>query len=245
MKKALCFLLILLSLLLCSCEEMGVSPGGVQGSGRIGSEDRQVQGIRGVALTNSGDLTITVGNQEALRIEAEDNVLPYLETTVRNGTLTIGTRPNTNLRTSRPIRYALTVKSLESLVISSSGNIVAPALQADRFTATISSSGDIRLAGLNANNLQVVISSSGDLEINGGEVKQQSITLSSSGQYKAGNLRSQTADVRLSSSGNATIWVTGSLNAQLSSSGNVNYYGKPAITQRMSSSGKLVSLGDK
>jgi hypothetical protein len=244
MKKALCFLPILLSLLLCSCD-VGISPSSIQGSGRIASEDRQVQGVRGVALTTTGDLTIAVGNQESLRIEAEDNLLPYLETQVRNGTLTIGTRPNTNLRSTRPIRYALTVKSLESLVISSSGNIVAPVLQADRFTATISSSGDMRLDGLNANNLQVVISSSGDLEINGGEVKQQSITISSSGQYKAGSVRSQTAEVRLSSSGNATIWVTGSLNAQLSSSGNVNYYGRPAITQRMSSSGKLVSLGDK
>jgi hypothetical protein len=245
MKKALCFLLILLSLLLCSCD-VGISPGSVQGSGRIGSEDRQVQGIRGVTLATSGDLTIALGSQESLRVEAEDNLLPYLETQVRNGTLTIGTRPNTNLRPTRPIRYALTVKSLEALAITSSGNIAAPPLPADRFTATISSSGNMRLAGLNANNLQVQISSSGNLEINEGEVKQQSIIIiSSSGQYKAGGVRSQTADVRLSSSGNATIWVTGSLNAQLSSSGNVNYYGRPAITQRMSSSGKLVSLGDK
>jgi len=244
MKKPLCFLLIVLSLLLCSCD-VGISPGSVQGSGKIASEDRQVQGIRGVTLATTGDLTIALGSQESLRIEAEDNLLPYLETQVRNGTLTIGTRPNTNLRPTRPIRYALTVKSLEALSTTSSGNIAGPLLPADRFTATISSSGNMRLAGLNANSLQVLISSSGNLEISEGEVKQQNITISSSGQYKAGGVRSQTADVRLSSSGNATIWVTGSLNAQLSSSGNVNYYGKPAITQRMSSSGKLVSLGDK
>jgi hypothetical protein len=244
MKKPLRFLPILLTLLLCSCT-VGIANTAVQGSGKIASEDRQVQGMRGVILATTGDLTITLGDQEALRIEAEDNLLPYLQTQVRNGTLTIGTKPNTNLRPTQPIHYYLAVKGLEALSVTSNGNIAAPVLRADRFTAEISSNGDIRLAGLYANSLQVRISSSGDLEINEGEVSQQSITISSSGQYKAGGVRSQTADVRLSSSGNATIWVTGSLNAQLSSSGNVNYYGRPAITQRMSSSGKIVSLGDK
>lgn len=244
MKKLIHFLPILFALMMSACEE-GYSPNAIWGSGSMTSADRQAQGVRDVTLATSGDLTIALGDQESLRIEAEDNLLPYLETRISGGALTIGTRPNTSLHPTRSIRYVLTVKSLEALAISSSGNISAPALQVDHLTARISSSGNIHLDGLNADSLQVRISSNGNVEINGGEVKQQSVTVTSSGQYKGASLRSQTADVHLSSSGGATLWVTDSLNAELTSSGDMGYYGRPAISQRMSSSGRIVSLGDK
>lgn len=239
-QRVVCLMSVILLLTAC-----GVNMAGVRGSGNVAREERQVHSVRAVTLATLGDLTIELGEAEALTIEAEDNLLPYLETEMPNGMLIIRNRPGANLQPTEPIHYYLTVKNLEKLSITSSGNITAPALQANTFTASVSSSGNLHLAGLDANQIRVRISSSGNVVIDGGQIGAQEITLNSSGQYEAGDVRSETAVADLTSNGDATIWVTDTLDASLSSSGNVNYYGSPAVTQSVSSSGKVVSLGNK
>ncbi len=202
----------------------------VRGSGNVISEDRPVSGITGVALTTVGELTIEMGDQESLRIEAEDNLLQYFQTTVSGGVLTIETEPGVNLRPKEAIHYYLTVETLESIRTSSSGNVSAPTLDTGQLTIEIASSGERRIGvALEADSLEVRLSSSGRLGIGGGQVAAQDVKLSSSGDYEAGDLRSASATVDLSSSGRATIWVTDRLDANLSSSGNLKYYGSPSV----------------
>ena len=83
MKKKLFLLILALSIL--ACQVGGLM--GVRGSGNVAEEDRAVSGFTGVALAGIGELTIEVGERESLRIEAEDNLMPYLEAEVRNGML--------------------------------------------------------------------------------------------------------------------------------------------------------------
>lgn len=214
----------------------------VTGSGSVIQEQRQVSGVRRVEVRNSGDLTIEFGPEEALIIEAEENVLPYIESDVRGGTLVLSTRSMTNLNARKPIRYFLTVTSLEGVSTTSSGDITVPEVEADRFEIEISSSGDISLESLIADSLEVDISSSGSVQIMGGEVERQDIRISSSGSYEADELQSVRATVRLSSSGSATIRVSDDLNANLSSSGDLMYIGDPNVDARESSSGDVERL---
>ena len=217
----------------------------VRGSGNVTSEDRPVSGISGVALTTVGELIIEMGDQESLRIEAEDNLLQYFQTTVSGGVLTIETEPGVSINARKPVRYFLTVKSMESIRTSSSGNVSATALDTGNLTVEITSSGEVELASLAASSLEVRLSSSGNLSIRGGQVTAQEVKVSSSGDYEAGDLRSSSATVDLSSSGSATIWVSDSLDANLSSSGNLKYYGSPSADVNASSSGEAKNLGDK
>jgi hypothetical protein len=236
----------------------------VRGSGKVVEETRAVSDFAGVNLATIGHLTIEVGDTESLRIEAEDNLMEYLETEVHNGRLSIGTQDNIRLRTTRPINYYLTVTGLDAIEISSSGDIQAPDLEAERFSITISSSGDLEMADLeadsltvkisssgdvtmgvlDANTLEVDISSSGNLTIAGGQVKTQNITINSSGDYAAQDLASDEAEVRLSSSGSATIWVQDHLRANLSSSGDLRYRGNPTVDATTTSSGDIIQIGE-
>ncbi len=217
----------------------------VRGSGKVTSETRPVSGITGVDHSTIGDLTIILGDEETLTVEAEDNLLPYLETPVVNGVLTIRNKPQVSLRPTRPVRYHLTVKSLQSLANSSSGNILAPKIASQSITIHLSSSGHITVDGVQADTLKVQSSSSGNITINGGQAGQQEISLSSSGIYRASGVKSQSAQVTISSSGDAIVWVTDQLDASISSSGNLQYYGSPQITQHLSSSGIVKSMGNK
>lgn len=234
----------------------------VRGSGTVTSKDRPIENIDAVKLATIGTLHIKIGDTESLEIEAEDNLLDYIETDVYRGELVIDTR-NVSLRTRRPVNYYLTVKELNSIKISSSGDIEAPDLQADKFTIAISSSGHLNMGNLDAERVRVKISSSGDLSIDelharsievgisssgniriqGGEVEDQDISISSSGDYRARDLESREAEVRISSSGNAIIRVSDYLGAYLSSSGDVNYIGNPELDTKETSSGDVRKVG--
>ena len=216
----------------------------VRGSGDVVEETREVSGLSGVKLATIGHLIIEVGDTESLRIEAEDNLMEYFKTEVRNGKLTIGTQDNVRLETTKPVNYYLTVTGLDTIEISSAGDIEAPDLDAEQFFITISSAGDLEMGELNADTLEVDIGSAGNLNISGGEVKSQDVTISSSGNYMAQDLASDEADVRLSSTGSANIWVRDQLKANLSSSGDLRYRGNPLVDATTSSAGEVIQIGE-
>ena len=254
--------LIFGTLMIMACSLVGF--GTVRGSGNVVEESRTANNVTSVELATLGNLTIEVGDSESFRIEAEDNLLEYLETEVLNGNLRIETRNNISLHNTKPVNYYLTVTSLDAIKISSSGDIQAPNLEADDFSINISSSGnlvmgdldadelvvrisssgDVTMGELNASALEVNISSSGKLDIAGGRVESQNIAISSSGIYTAEDLESGEATVRLSSSGSATIWVQDSLGANLSSSGNLYFRGNPKVNANTSSSGDVIQIGE-
>jgi hypothetical protein len=233
----------LLGLSSLACEIFSVTIGNrdsIRGSGPVVQETRPVSGINAVEVGNQGNLFIEIGDSESLVIEAEENLIGYLTSDVQNGTLVLKTQPGVNIQNREPINYYLTVIALSGLATYSSGDIEAPAIEADRFRIDVSSSGDVSLDALFADQLKVDISSSGSVRISGGEVVSQEIDISSSGSYEAEDIDSQQAVVRISSSGNADIQVQDTLVANLSSSGNVNYVGDPHVTARESSSGRVI-----
>jgi hypothetical protein len=244
-KKVWMVLVCLASAALACQVVLGDIPGDVvRGSGNVVSEERPVSGIDLVSLATEGDMTIQVGDEEKLTVEAEDNLLPYIVTEMRSGRLLVRTQNGVNLDSTRPIRYLLTVKALEGLDISSSGDITSEALQAERFNIGVSSSGNLNLDGLTAESLRADLSSSGDVNIAGGEVSELDLGLSSSGNFNAEDMGADSASVTVSSSGDARIRVSEVLDARLSSSGNLYYHGDPELEVRTSSSGEAIPLND-
>jgi len=263
MKSKLSFtlvgLILIFSILACTVTVNGET---VRGSGTVIEETRTVSGVSGVELALPGTLHITMGSSESLRIEADDNLMEYIQTDVRSGGLVIESRHGINLRSTRPINYYLTVTELSSLVTSSDGDIETDNLQSDSFSITTSSSGNVSISGLDctslrvkisssgnvkvselaADSISVDISSSGNLDIQKGKVQQQDINISSSGEYHARDLESVSANVILTSSGEATIRVSERLTGRLSSSGNINYIGSPDVNVNTTSSGKAVQI---
>jgi hypothetical protein len=254
--------MVALSMLACSIPTDIASRRTVRGSGNVAEEERTIDNVTGVQLAMQGTLHIELGASASLYIEAEDNLLEHIETRVRGRTLIIETSDGVSLDTTEPIHYYLTVTDLDEIDISSSGDVEAPDLEADRFSVTITSSGDLTLGDLvcdvldvditssgdmtlgvlEAERVEVKLSSSGGLNIGGGEVDRQVIDINSSGNYAAQNLASAEADVTISSSGDATVRVSDRLDANLSSSGNVYLIGNPTVHETSSSSGSVTRL---
>lgn len=216
----------------------------VRGSGTVATQERSVSGFTEVDLSSIGNLVIEVGDQEALRIEAEENLLDYLEAEVRGRTLDIGVRRGTNLQPSKPIYYYLTVKSLDAIKVSGLGDVEAPNMQADDFSVEISGGGDINIAEVSADQLVVEISGLGSLEISDGNVREQQVNISGGGDYKAGSLNSDTAFVNISGLGSATLQVNDLLDVNISGGGSVRYYGDPSVDRNISGLGTIQKVGE-
>jgi hypothetical protein len=133
---------------------------------------------------------------------------------------------------------------LDTIEISSVGDIVAPDLEPEKFSIAISSTGDLTLDELIADELDVDMSSTGSLDIAGGGVETQKITSSSTGNYTAQDLASDEAEVRLSITGSATIWVRDVLKANMSSTGDLRYRGDPTVDATTSSMGDVIQIGE-
>jgi hypothetical protein len=226
--------LIAIVLLLSAC---------IRGSGRLDTESRDVRDFDRVALTGSGELTLTQGETESLTGETDLNVMRYVTSEVRGGTLVLGTRSGVSVWPTR-LRFTVGVRDLAGLTVSGSGDIVAERIDTDRLEITTSGSGDVRVNELAAEEVEVRISGSGNVDV-AGKVNDQELTLSGSGKYRAEDLRSEAVTLRISGSGSATLWVTDSLEGRISGSGSVSYYGDPTTDVSTSGSGRAKALGDK
>ncbi|HLY26048.1 MAG TPA: DUF2807 domain-containing protein [Aggregatilineales bacterium] len=189
-------------------------------SGTINSESRTVSGFSAVSLETSGGLSISVTGTESLTISADSNVLPLLTSDVSGNRLTLGTKPNTKFQCEGqcPIRYVLTMKDLNDLVLDGSGNVTISGLAASNFSATINGSGGITAQG-KADNLIV--------NVNG------------SGSFDGKALSATTATVNDSGSGNVVVQVSDKLNATVSGSGSVRYIGNPTVNSNVNGSGSV------
>jgi hypothetical protein len=218
---------------------------GVTGSGNIVTEARQVSGFVRVVVSGVGDAVLVQGAEEGVVVEADDNLMQYVRTEVRDGTLYLDTRAGggpVSLRPTKTIRYTVTLKSLEGITVSGAGDVTADALETGKLDIAVSGAGDVSIGSLKAEALAVAVSGAGNIEVSG-EVGAQVIAISGAGDYLAGDLMSASAAVAISGAGDATVWATGTLDARVSGVGSVSYYGEPTVTRSVSGVGSIEALG--
>ena len=187
-------------------------------TGGVTSEARDVSGFDEVELQGVGNLSLEQTGSESLTVEAEEDVLPKIRTEVENKRLIISPERNTSINTTKPINYKLTVKNLNTLEVSGSGNVEAEDINTDELAVTIGGAGDVEIRG---------------------SADSQEVEISGSGEYKAGDLESKEATIDVRGSGLATVNVSDELEAEVSGSGSVEYIGDPMVQQEVSGAGEV------
>jgi hypothetical protein len=214
------------------------------------TERRDVRDFTEVALQGYGDLVVEQatdpGAAESLVIEADKNMLPTLQTFVRDGRLILRQEaPWWNpaywidwLFMDKRLHYRVTMKQVNGVSISGSGSARADRLQSDRCNLSISGSGRFAVAGLEVNSLATDISGSGRVELSG-KAGGHAISISGSGTVLAAGLETQNTTVRISGSGVAEVNASQALDITMSGAGDVRYLGSPKVTQSISGSGRV------
>lgn len=214
----------------------------VAGSGNVKSESRTVSGITGISLSLPGLVDIQQGAVEGLTVEADDNLLPLIETVVDQGLLKIRPAAGFASFTARKLKFTVQLKNIDRVDVSGSGDVRAEKLKATALTVGISGSGDIRIVSLETEALTLSIAGSGDFEA-GGRAASLRARIAGSGDVKAGGLDAKAVEISISGSGDATVWARDSLSVKVVGSGDVLYYGDAKLKKSIVGSGSVKRLG--
>lgn len=234
----------------------------VVGDNKIVTKTQKLPDISSMELGGNFDLTINPDNSNALTISADDNVLPYLNSSVSNNIYKLGVEPNVNLALKKPIAVVFNTQNLNSLALGGSVNLNANNLNAKQFNLLAAGnnhaviSGNIQVLVLNLrgkaavnatvlNNDTLEISSMGnnELTLSG---KTQNLKIIAQGKIivNAKNLVAQ--NIKIIGQGKQVLVVNAEKNLVLETMGDaeVTLYGNPAITKTVLGQIRLVKGKD-
>ena len=72
----------------------------IKGNGQVKKETREVSAFASLLSRGSMNVEISYGNSNKITVEADENLLPYIETTVEDGKLTIKSKNHVNIKTN-------------------------------------------------------------------------------------------------------------------------------------------------
>lgn len=204
-------------------------------------DERQVSGFSGITISGRHNVYITMGNTESLRLEGDAAAINEIETKVEDGVLKIRNKKQMNTRSwnnTGKVNIYIQAKSLNSLVLSGSGNVeVNGKVKSASLNNTISGSGSIAV-NMDVENYNAVISGSGEVSAKG-YAKNARITIAGSGDFDGRNLKTSNANAKVSGSGDISIIADKQLDAVVSGSGDIRYSGNATVNSTKSGSGNI------
>ncbi|MEO6316013.1 MAG: head GIN domain-containing protein [Chitinophagaceae bacterium] len=213
----------------------------VSGNGTRGSEERNITGFTGAETHGSIDIIASQGSYH-VRVETDQNLLQYVETTVENGHLMVRFKRGISLHDFRGAKVYITAPALNVFETHGSGNISSQGKISDKnkIDAVVSGSGDIQLQ-LDCPDVTTDTHGSGNITL-AGESKNLSTRINGSGNVKAEDLKAETVKVSIHGSGDTRIFASESLDVEVSGSGDVHYRGAPRISTSIHGSGSVSKI---
>ncbi len=243
MKSTACTLLVTLccaAALPALCPEPALAA--VVGSGQTATEARNLADFQAIALAGSMDLLVRQGPTQSVQVEADDNLLPLLETVVetRNSvpTLVVRWKRGESYRTRGKVRVTVVVPRLSAVAAAGSGDITLEALNTPALNVVLSGSSDVRFSGLATDDLSVRISGSGDAR-GSGKARRLSVAISGSGNVKTPDLSADDVSISIAGSGDADVNAQKTLDVSVAGSGSVVYSGGAAVKSSIAGSGSV------
>lgn len=214
----------------------------IKGNGNVKTIERNVGDYDGVALAGWFDVILVDGNEGGISLKGESNLLEYVVTEVKNGTLKIRTKKGYQLKPSNwkdGIVITVPVEAISSVAVAGSGDMVSETtLKSDAFSASVAGSGDIDIT-IDANDAEAAVAGSGDIVLSG-QADSFEAKVSGSGDIKAYDLKANDVEAYVSGSADVKVYVTGTLTARVSGSGDVSYKGNPEkVDSKVSGSGDV------
>lgn len=231
-------------LMICIAVSLSSFAGGwhtVKGNGVFKNETREAGGYTSLASGGMMNVEIAYGESKTIRLEGEENLLPYIETEIKDRMLTIKIKQGYTLKTNQPIKIYVSMTTINAIAQSGSGSIKGDGnfSNNDNTSIAMSGSGSINLQFVSFGSLSVRMSGSGNINLSGKISDEVDVKQSGSGNANLEEVACNSATVQLSGSGNLRIHADKALTAQISGSGNVTYSGDATVASKVSGSGKV------
>jgi len=206
----------------------------VTGSGKLATETRSVSGFEAISVQGPVDVVVRQSGREAVEVQADDNVLPLIETVVEEGakgrTLVVRLRKGHSLRSHQDLSVTVDVNRLTALSTAGSGDVRIGALKTPSLRLSIAGSSDARVEGLQADEFTISIAGSGDIQA-GGSAQRVKLSIAGSGDARLAPLQADDVSVSISGSGDAEVTANKTLSVSIAGSGDVAYRGTGTVVK--------------
>jgi hypothetical protein len=189
----------------------------VTGSGNAATERRDAAGFSEVEVSGAFQVEIVAGKDFSVEVQADDNILPLIQTKVNGDTL--------------QIELEQSVKSKSAMIV----RISAPNIE------RVQSSGAAKIDASGIKNEQFNIETSGasKVVVNGETVKLD-IEVSGASNVDAEQLRAAQANVGASGASKVTVNAANELHADASGASKILYTGEPTTVNKGESGGSSI-----
>lgn len=177
---------------------------GIKGSGMAKTEKRNLADFKEIEVGGIIEVEITAQKDFSVEVQADDNLLEYIETEVSGDTLKIHT--NKRISPQTKIRIIISMPELTGLEVSGVSKTTATNIKTDSFKIDISGASKVVITG---------------------QAKDLNIEASGVSKVNAEGLKVENAEINSSGASNLTVSVSNELNADASGASQVNYVGDP------------------
>lgn len=192
--------------------------GRVHGSGNVIKETREVASFTGIDVGSVFEVTVVAQSDQGIEIEADDNLMPLIQTEVRGGRLHI--ESDKRFKSATPVRVRISAQNIDQLEVSGAANVSVS----------------------NLKNEAISIESSGGSKVTvSGETVDLKVETSGGAKVLTGDLVTTNADIDGSGGSLTEVNVTGELRSKISGGSHVKYAGTPVNIITKKSGGARVS----
>ena len=240
MKTTLKLIVLLLTLSLTSCNGNLNLIDGIDGSGNVVTEKRNIETPFTKIQTSTGvEVILEQGSPSEVEVEVDDNLMKYIVTRVENGTLIVKIDGNINTMESAIVRVK--TKTIEGLESSSGASIKTINKLSGTSVALKTSSGSTIQADLEYEKVSCESTSGSEIKVSGKALTLD--TKSSSGsEINAKELASNEITAQSTSGSSTTVNPIVLLNAKASSGSSIDYVKEPKKVVKEETSGGSVSF---
>ena len=228
---------ILLLLSLAACDHVGGKR--IEGNGVSGMQEREVGDFTGISTMGNIEIVVNSGPSNILKIEADQNLLGYIETRTNGDVVEVYTKDGFQLRSKKHIRVYATAPNFTRLKVAGSGDIRSQGkvISNEELHTEVSGSGNI-LLDVDAPVVDTEIAGSGSVSLSGA-TRNFSAQVSGSGEIKAFGLMSENTEVDIAGSGDVEVYASKTLDIEIAGAGDVRYKGNPAVKQNIAGAGNI------
>lgn len=189
-----------------------------KGSGRMAAEARDVRDFRSIDVSSVFEVEVIAQSDFHVEVEADDNLLQYVRTEVRNGELQITL--DKKVRTGNPIRVRVSAPTIQRIEASGASRVKIRDVNAPEFVADTSGASKIEISGETA---ELIVDVSGASHVNAAALKAANATVDASGASRV------------------SVNVSGELRSEASGASSIDYTGTPASVRKKTSGASSVT----
>lgn len=198
----------------------------IEGNGNVQRQTRDFASFHTVRVDApfGVDIDCVESGQPSVFVQADDNILPLISTTLQNGVLTVSLdkEVNANGLKSKHLKVVVSAPAADKIELLGAGSIQVTNIYRPNCTLELTGVGSIEAAG---------------------KTENLAIEAHGVGSISAKHVRAQNARVESHGIGSTSVFASNSLDIDISGIGNLTYYGNPQFVRKSAGGIGSVSKG--